>query len=308
MRVVITGGSGLIGRALVKSLAADGHEVIVLSRSPGNAINLPTGVQAVYWDGKTAEGWGHYVDGAWAVINLAAESIGGTGFLDMRWTPARRRRIRESRVNAGRAVMQAIQAAENKPGVLVQMSAVGYYGTHTDDRDIREDAPAANDFLAGVLVDWEATTQKVERMGVRRVVVRSGVVLSPKGGALPRQMLPYRFFVGGPLGSGKQWFSWIHIADEVAAIRFLMENEDAKGAFNVTAPHPVTNAEFGRALGSSLRRPSFVPVPAFALRLLFGEVTMVLLEGQKVIPQRLLDLGFKFKFPVVEPALEDLLV
>ncbi len=307
MRVIITGGSGLIGRALVRSLTADGHEVIILSRSPGNAVNLPAGAKAVYWDGKSADGWGKYVNGAGAVINLAGESVGGTGFFDVRWTPARRRRIQESRINAGRAVVQAIQLAEKKPAVLIQSSAVGYYGTHTDDRDITEDAPAGHDFLAGVCVDWEASTQKVERLGVRRAIIRTGVVISPKGGALPRQMLPFKFFAGGPLGSGEQWFPWIHIDDEVAAIRFLIDNEDARGAFNLAAPHPVTNAEFSRALGSSMRRPSWLRAPAFAFKLLFGEAALILLEGQKAVPHRLLDLGFKFKFPAVEPALEDLL-
>lgn len=307
MRIVITGGSGLIGRALVKHLTADGHEVVILSRSPGNAINLPEGAEAVYWDAETTEGWGHLVDGAGAVINLAGESVGGSGLLDVRWTPARRRRILESRLNAGRAVTEAIKAAEHKPAVLIQSSAVGYYGTHADDRVIEEDAPAGKDFLARVVIDWEASTKAVEKLGVRRVVLRTGVVLSTRGGALPRQMLPFRFFAGGPLGSGDQWFPWIHIADEVAAILFLLENEAAEGVFNLSAPHPVTNTQFSRALGRAMRRPSMIPAPAFAFNLMFGEAAMILLEGQKAVPSRLLDMGFKFTFPVVEPALEDLL-
>lgn len=307
MRVVITGGSGLIGRELVKGLTEDGHEVVILSRSPGNVINLPSGAEAVYWDGETTEGWGHLVDGAGAVINLAGESVGGSGLLDVRWTPARKRRILQSRLNAGRAVTLAIKAAEQKPAVLIQASGVGYYGTHSDDREITEDSPAGNDFLAGVVIDWEASTRAVEKMGVRRVVLRTGVVMSTRGGALPRQMLPFRFFAGGPLGSGEQWFPWIHIADEVAAIRFLMDNEEAEGVFNLSAPHPVTNAQFSRALGSAMRRPSMIPAPAFAFNLMFGEAATILLDGQKAVPSRLQELGFKFKFPVVEPALEDLL-
>jgi len=306
MRVIITGGTGMIGRELAKSFSVDGHEVILLSRSPGNAINLPPGVRAVYWDGSTARGWGELVEDAGAVINLAGETIGGTGLFDVRWTPGRKRRILESRINAGRAVTGAIRAAGQKPGVLIQMSAVGYYGTHEDEREITESAPAGKDFLAHVCTVWEDATRPVERMGVRRVITRAAVVLSRRGGPLPRQMIPFRFFAGGPIGSGKQWYSWIHIADLVRAIRFLIENEEAKGVFNVCAPGPVTNAEFGRALGKAMGRPSFLPLPAFAFKLAFGEASTVLLEGQRVIPARLQEMGFTFNFPTVESALEDL--
>ncbi len=307
MRVVITGGTGLIGRELGKSLSADGHEVILLSRSPGNAINLPPGVRAIYWDARTAEGWGELVDGAGAVVNLAGETIGGNGLLDVRWTPGRKRRIAESRINAGRAVTEAIRAVEKKPGVLIQMSGVGYYGTHEDERQITESVPAGKDFLANVCVAWEDSTKSVERMGVRRVITRTAPVLSRRGGPLPRQMIPFRFFVGGPIGSGKQWYPWIHMTDLVRAIRFLIDTEEAKGAFNVCAPQTVTNAEFSRALGKAMHRPSFLPLPAFAFKLAFGEASTVLLEGQRVIPARLQETGFTFTFPTVESALEDLI-
>ncbi|NPV66410.1 MAG: TIGR01777 family protein [Anaerolineae bacterium] len=307
MRVIITGGTGLIGRALARSLSADGHEVILLSRSPGNAINLPPGVRAVYWDGRTAEGWGELVEDAGAVINLAGETIGGNGLLDVRWTPGRKRRILESRVNAGRAVTEAIRAAENKPGVLIQMSGVGYYGTHEDERQITESAPVGKDFLASVCIAWEDSTKAVERMGVRRVITRTAPALSRRGGPLPRQMIPFRFFVGGPIGSGRQWFPWIHLTDLVRAIRFLIDTEEAKGVFNVCAPEPVTNAEFSRALGKAMHRPLFLPLPAFAFKLAFGEAATVLLEGQRVIPARLQEMGFTFNFPTVESALKDLI-
>ncbi len=307
MRVVITGGSGLIGRGLVRSLAADGHESIILSRAPGNVLNLPAGAQAVYWDGETSQGWGHYVDGADAVVNLAGESIAGSGLLDVRWTPARRRRIRDSRVAVGRAVTAAIKEAKQRPPVLLQASAVGYYPTHTDDRGVTETDPPGNDFVAGVVKDWEASTKAVERLGVRRVLLRTGVVLSVRGGALPRQMLPFRFFAGGPLGSGEQWYPWIHIQDHVAAMRFLLENDDASGVFNLSAPNPVRNAEFSKALGRAMGRPALIPAPAFAFRLAFGEASKVLLEGQKAVPKRLQELGFTFEYPEVGPALEDLL-
>jgi uncharacterized protein (TIGR01777 family) len=255
----------------------------------------------VRWDGATAEGWGALADGADAVVNLAGESLA-----EGRWTSERKRRIRESRLRAGQAVVQAVSVAARKPRVVVQASAVGYYGPRGDE-EVDERAAPGQDFLARLCVEWEASTAPVEAQGVRRVVVRSGLVLSREGGALPRILLPFRLFVGGPLGDGRQWWSWIHIADEVAAIRFLMEREEASGAYNLTAPNPLTNAAFGKALGRVLGRPSFVRTPALALRLAFGEMGSVLLEGQRVLPRRLLDAGFRFHFPDAEAALRDLL-
>jgi len=301
MKVIITGGTGLIGSALAKSLTQENHEVIVLSRSPKKARNLPPAVQVVEWDGKSARGWGHLADGAEAVINLAGESIG-----DGRWTAERKRRIRNSRLNAGLAGVEAIEAAENKPKVLIQSSAVGYYGP-SNGREIAEDTAAGNDFLAQICVEWEESTAAVEDMdGVRRVIIRSGVVLSTEGGAFPRMLLPFKMFAGGPIGSGKQGLSWIHLADQVAAIRFLIEHPDASGPFNLTAPNPLTNAQFGKALGKALHRPAIMPTPSFAMKLAFGEMSLVLLEGQQTVPQRLQELGFTFEFPKAEGALRDL--
>lgn len=307
MRVIVTGGTGLIGRALAQSLTDDGHEAILLSRAPGNVQNLPAGAKAVYWDAQSAAGWGDLVDGADAVVNLAGSSIAGKGLLDVRWTKARKRSIYESRVKAGQAVTEAIQAAANKPKVLIQSSAIGYYGTEQGDTQLTEDVPPANDFLANLCVAWEDSTQAVEAWGVRRAVIRTGVVLSTKGGALPRQMLPFQFFGGGPIGSGDQWYSWIHLADQVAAIRFLIAHETASGPFNLTAPEPVTNKAFGQVLGKVMKRPAVMPAPAFAFKAAFGEASTVLLDGQRVVPQRLLDLGFTFQFPGAEAALRDLL-
>src|SRR5512136_1915747 len=204
MRIIITGGTGLIGRALAESLAADRHDVIVLSRSPEKAI-VPAGVRAERWDGRTASGWGTLADGADAIVNLAGESIGGESMVALiakRWTPERKQLIRDSRVNAGMAVGQAIEAAKQKPRVLIQASAVGYYGVRGDE-EITEDTPAGSDALARICLDWEATTANVEKMGVRRAVIRTaGVVMSTQGGALPFMLLPFRFFAGGRLGSG----------------------------------------------------------------------------------------------------------
>jgi uncharacterized protein (TIGR01777 family) len=300
-RVLITGGSGLIGRALSASLAADGYEVIVLSRNPERATGLLSGVRAERWDGRTAQGWGALADGAWAVVNLAGENISAG-----RWTADRKLRMRESRLNAGRAVVEAIEAAKARPAVVIQASGVGYYGPRGEE-DVSESAPAGNDYLAGLAVAWETSTVGVEAMGVRRVIIRTGIVLSRKGGALPRMMLPFRFFMGGRLGSGRQWLPWIHIADEVGAIRFLMENEKANGPFNICAPNPVTNADFSRFLGRRMGRPAIVPTPAFLLRLAFGEMAGMLLSGQKAVPGHLTRLWYVFRFVEAEAALRDIL-
>ncbi len=240
MRVIITGGTGLIGRALAASMTADGHEMVVLSRNPQHAAGLPSGTRLVCWDGATPQGWGHLVEGAGAIVNLAGENLS-----EGRWTTDRKARFTSSRVNAGSAIVAAIRAAGQKPGVLIQSSAVGYYGPHGDEI-VGENSPCGRDFLARVCVEWEASTQDVERLDVRRAIIRTGVVFSAQGGALPRMLLPYRFFVGGPIGRGRQWIPWIHIADEVRAIRFLIERTEAEGPFNLCAPHPVTNATLAR--------------------------------------------------------------
>lgn len=310
MPIVIAGGTGLIGRALIASLAAEGHEVIILSRAPEKAIGLPQGVRAVRWDGQTASGWGELADGAEAIVNLVGESIGGENMVALvtkPWTRERLQLIRTSRVNAGRAVVQAIEQARVKPRVLVQSSAVGYYGL-PGDQEITEDTPVGNDALAKICLDWEAATADAEEFGVRRVVIRTGgVVMSTQGGALPFMLLPFKLFVGGPLGSGKQWFSWIHIADEVRAIRFLLERADTRGAFNLCAPEPLRNAELARVIGHVMHRPSFMPTPAFAIKLLLGDKATLVLDGQRQVPKRLLELGFQFQFPEIQAALQDLL-
>jgi len=307
MRYIIAGGTGLIGTALAHSLLADGHEVIALSRTPETRDGLPDAVRVVGWDARTAEGWGHLVEGADVIVNLAGANLAGTGFLPSRWTEERKRIIRDSRVNAGRAVVAAVEQAAEKPGVLVQASGIGYYGGRGDEV-LTEEAGPGGDWLARLSAEeWEPSTAPVEEMGVRRVIIRTGAVFSAQEGALPRLALPFRLFVGGRLGRGDQYHAWIHLQDEVRAIRFLAEREDAAGAFNTVAPNPMTNAALARTLGRVLSRPAWVPVPGFAMRLAFGEVAGVLLEGQRALPQRLLDLGFEFRFPDAESALRDLL-
>jgi uncharacterized protein (TIGR01777 family) len=306
MKVLITGGSGMVGRALTTNLTADKHEVIILSRSPEWVVGLPPGARAVAWDARTATGWGPLADGADAIVNLAGENLAGSFPFGMRWTKARKERILNSRINAGKAVTEAVQLAKTKPGVVVQASGVNYYGV-TRSGDIAEDAPPGDDFLANVCIQWEQASQPVEDHGVRRVVTRSGVILARNEGVLPLFILPFRLFVGGPMGSGKQYVPWIHIEDEVRAIRFLIEQEETRGIYNLAAPEAVQNKDFGKAIGWALSRPSFFPTPAFFFKAAFGETATMILDGLKIIPKRLVDAGFEFKFPQIKPALRDLL-
>ena len=209
-------------------------------------------------------------------------------------------------MDVGRALTAAIGSAERKPTVLVQSSAIGYYGV-LDDQMVNEADPPGDDFMAKTVAEWEASTADVEAHGVRRAIIRTGIVLDPNEGALMRLLLPYRLFAGGPFGSGEQWYSWIHLHDVVRGICYLLENNQANGVFNLTAPNPLKNKEFGRILGKVMRRPSLVPLPGFVLRSMFGEVSTVVLDGQRVLPERLKEMGFDFEFPEAEGAFRDLL-
>ena len=302
MRIIITGGTGLIGRALSKALVADGHDVTALTRDPAKVKDMPAAVKLVRWDGQTAQGWGQAVDGADGLVNLA-----GAGIADGRWSSARKQAIRQSRLNAGKAVLEAITAATNKPKVLVQASAVGYYGTQTGQALVDESCSPGSDFLSKVCFDWEISTAPASRMGVRRPVIRTGIVLSNEGGAFPKLVMPFKFYAGGAVGSGKQWLPWIHIDDEVRAIQFLLTNDRADGAFNLAAPTPVTNKEMAKIVGEVLGRPSALPAPAIAMKTLFGEMSTILLEGQRAVPKKLESLGFTFKFETAQAAVQDLL-
>lgn len=301
MRVLITGGSGLVGTALVRELEDAGHRCDILSRAPERSQQKFDQAQVFSWDTRSVEPLLDLMQGADAVVHLAGENIGAG-----RWTERRKRLIRDTRVDSTQAIVDAMLKAPTPPAVLLQASAVGYYGPRGNE-EIAEDTPAGDDFLATLCRDWEEASERVSAAGVRRAVVRSGLVLSAEGGVLPRMALPYRLFVGGPAGDGRQWIPWIHLADEVAAIRFLLEEEGAEGAFNLTAPNPVTNREFGRDLGKALHRPSLLPVPALVLRAVLGELADLVLTGQRAVPRRLLELGFRFRFPDLEAALEDLL-
>ncbi len=302
MHIVITGGTGLIGRALSADLAQDGHQVTILSRDPArHALKPDQGVAVAAWDPANPGAWAERLSGCDAVVNLA-----GAGVADARWSAARKAVIRDSRVRAGRALVAAIEQIGDRPRCLVQAVGAGYYGTRQSG-PLTEEAPAGDDFLASVCRDWEDSTAAVESLGVRRVATRIGIVLSGEGGALPRMLLPFRCFVGGPLGSGRQPFPWIHIADVVGAIRFLIDRQDTSGAYNLAAPEQLDNAAFSRALGRALHRPALLPAPAPALRLALGEMAMILLEGQQVAPARLLAAGYAFRFTHAQEALQDIL-
>lgn len=300
MRILIPGGSGLIGKILIPALLSDGHQVWILSRHP--ELVMPVGSsQVAAWDGRSGKGWEKILESVDAVINLAGENIGAAP-----WTKDRLDRIRSSRINAGQAIIDGLKKVKDRPQLLIQQSAIGCYGvslTQTFD----ENASYGADTLSSICVDWEGSTKPVEDFGVRRIVLRTGLFLTRQGGVLPRIMLPFQLFAGGPLGNGRQWYSWIHFQDWVEAVRFLLKKDDARGIYNLTAPEPVTNAEFGRTLAWVMRRPYLVPAPSFALRMVLGKMSSLVLDGQRVVPKRLQEAGFQFKFPKLHNALEDIL-
>ena len=302
MRVLITGGTGNIGQRLIPHLQQHGYNVGVLSRRPIRPPKLPGSVDFYRWDGRSAKGWGQHIEETDVIINLA-----GAGVADKRWTDERKKVLLNSRVKVGNAVVEAISQAQNKPEVLIQSSAVGYYGGRLDDTLLTEENGPGDDFLADICVQWEASTAAVDEMGIRRVTIRTGVVLDPDGGALPKMVTPFKFFAGGPVGSGEQWFPWIHWFDEVAAIRFLIENKAAGGPINLMAPNPVRNRDFAKILGKVLGRPAVAPAPSLAIKTMFGELSDALLKGQRALPAGLQALGYQFKYPDAESALRHLL-
>jgi uncharacterized protein (TIGR01777 family) len=301
MRILISGGTGMIGTALIKSLLAEGHQIWVLTRNPG-AAHLQDGVVAVGWDGKTSDGWGELVSQMDVVINLVGERL-----LKWPWTGTLKRRFWDSRVNGGRALVEAIKVASPRPKVFIQASGVNYYGLR-DQVPVGEAEAPGKDFLSDLCKAWEGSTEPVEKMGVRRVVIRSAIVLAVREGILPIMMFPVKLFVGGPLGGGRQGLPWIHLEDEIAAIRFLLDNPGASGPFNLTSPVPTSNAEFMRELAKQLHRPYWLPVPAFMLRFALGGMSTLVLAGAYLLPMRLQELGFRFRFATAESALGDLLV
>jgi len=300
VKVIIPGGSGLIGRALAEELFDTGCQTEILSRSPEALSGLPKNTVARGWDGRNSEVLADLINGATAVVNLIGENIGAS-----RWTKKRKELLGRSRVESAKAIVEAFRISEHRPEVLIQASAVGYYGSDRDER-LTEEASPGDDFLGRLCQAWESASEGVETLGVRRALLRTGIVLSGEGGALPRMALPFKLFAGGPIGSGDQCVPWIHIVDEVRAIRFLIEEEGATGAFNLASPEIVTNREFSKVLARTLHRPNLLPAPAPALKLLLGEMSTLALDGQCAAPERLTEMGFEFHFTDLSEALADI--
>jgi uncharacterized protein len=305
MRVFITGGTGMIGTRLVRHLRGR-HDVVVLTRHPAKAHErLESGCTIVEGDPTQAGGWMESVGECDAVVNLAGENI-----FNHRWNDEVKTAIRDSRVRGTENVVQALarapRDAAGRPKVLVNASAVGYYGPHGDE-ELTEADLAGDDFLACVCVDWENAARAAEPLGVRVVSIRTGVVLDKEGGALAKLLTPFKWFVGGTVGSGRQWMSWVHHADLIGLYAFALDNGQLTGPVNATAPNPVTNKEFSKALGRALGRPSFLWTPEFALQLMLGEVAGLVTTGQRVLPTKATALGYTFRFGGLDEALRDIL-
>ena len=297
MKLVVTGASGFIGSALCSRLLEKGHTLTLLTRSLPRDASSPNKRWLQWIPGVSGE-WQEALDGADAIINLAGEPIAAK-----RWTPAQKRRIRSSRIESTSSLVEAIGKARQRPKFLLNGSAVGYYGPQ-DDEPVTEQNGPGNDFLATVGREWEEEAKKAEPLGARVVLLRTGIVLGPNGGALAKMVPPFKFFVGGPLGTGNQWMSWIHLEDEVGLILHLIEDSGGRGAVNATAPNPVRMKEFCQILGKVMGRPCWAPVPAFALRLMLGEMADMLLTGQRVLPAAAQQLGYRFRYPNLSEALQ----
>lgn len=291
MNILITGGTGFIGTPLSRELRNSGHTVVVTTRQTSDSKDKLTWNPPALIPSEVISGFD-------AVINLAGEPVAPG-----RWTKRRKELIMSSRINTTRALIESIRKAASKPKVLISASAIGYYGAHSDEY-VMEDTPPASDFLAEVCKAWEAEAVKAQESGIRVVLIRIGGVLESDGGALPKMMTPFKFFLGGPIGSGRQWFSWIHRDDVVGIVKYALENESITGPVNATAPNPVTNKEFSSALGKALRKPSWLAVPAFVIKLTLGELGGMLLTGQRVMPEKILRSGYKFKYDDLESALK----
>lgn len=299
MKIVMTGASGLIGSVLAERLREQSHSLILLSRKPARESTSEKQQWLVWRPGQFGE-WERAVDGADGIINLAGEPIA-----ERRWTKAQKERLRASRIDATRSLIDAIAKAKERPKFLISSSAVGLYGNGGDGK-ITEASKPGDDFLSRLCVEWEQEAKRAELFGVRVALIRTGIVLAKERGALKKMVPPFKLFAGGPLGSGRQWMPWIHIDDEVGMIRFLVENERARGAFNGTAPNPVTMAEFSKTLGAVLNRPSWARVPPFVLKLIVGEMADMLLSGQRAVPEAAQKLGYRFKYPEIGAALRSL--
>lgn len=293
MKIAVTGGSGFIGKRLIAHLQQQGHEVINISRSASAVVPH---TRTVTWEQlQTDRAEFNDLD---AIVNLAGESI------NQRWTAEAKERIVQSRLKAAAQVAQLVDRMKNKPKVVVNASGMSVYGTSETETFDEQSPCQAVDFLSNVVEQWEHAADQIQ--GTRIVKVRVGLVLDGKEGAFPKMALPYKLGVGGPIGRGKQWLSWIHVDDMIRLIDFCIQNDTISGPVNATAPNPVTNKEFGRALAKAMHRPNLFPLPAFIMKIIFGELSILLLEGQKVLPRVLLEHGFTFKYSFVDKALADI--
>jgi uncharacterized protein (TIGR01777 family) len=303
MKVIITGATGFIGHALVKALRQRDDEVVALTRDADRArLRLGADIQALEWNPPELGPWTHVFAGADGVVNLAGEPVA-----DKRWSAAQKERILTSRVDATNAVVRAIEEANPRPRVLVNGSAVGYYGSRGNE-DLTENSPPGSDFLAYVVKEWEAAAQPVETLGVRLVLIRTGgIVLGADGGALPRMELPFRFFGGGTMGNPGQWVSWIHIEDEVGLILYALDHDTVRGPVNASAPQPVTMEVFSRELGQALGRPSWVPMMGTMMRLVLGERAEAIMASLRVLPSAAEGFGYRFRHTSSAEALQSIL-
>ncbi|PMB53534.1 TIGR01777 family protein [Fischerella thermalis CCMEE 5201] len=305
MKVAVSGATGFVGSRLVEQLHKDGHRVLVLTRNIAHAQKVfPnkafSNVEIVAYTPTVSGTWQEAIASCDGVVNLTGEPIG-----EGRWTPERKQEILNSRKLTTQKIVEAIAKADPQPSVLVNASAIGYYGT-SETATFDETSPSGNDFLAQVCQAWEAEATKVTEAGVRLVILRFGIVLG-LGGALGKMITPFKLFAGGPIGSGKQWFSWIHIDDLVNLIIQALTKPEMSSVYNATAPHPVRMSELSTTMGKVMHRPSWLPVPDFAIEALLGDGAVVVLEGQQVLPKRTLESGFEFQYPYLQPALETIL-
>lgn len=306
MKVAIAGGTGFVGQQLVRQLTQDGASVVVLTRNQQKgkrqfpASAFPT-VEVIAYEPRQSGPWQESISGCTGVVNLA-----GAPIADHRWTAEYKQEILESRTQTTEKLVEAIAAAPDKPQVLVNASAVGYYGT-SETAVFDETSAPGDDYLAQVCQAWEAAAKEVTAAGTRLVIARFGIVLGPDGGALGKMLTPFQLFAGGPIGSGKQWVSWVHRQDVVRFLSEALSNPDLSGVYNATAPNPVRMQTLCHVLGEVMSRPSWLPVPEFALELLLGEGAMVVLDGQQVLPKQTLAAGFDYRFETLKPALEDVL-
>ena len=299
MKVVVTGATGFVGQVIVKQLVAAGDEVIVLTRNVAKAaITLGSSCRYYQWEDGESLPPLEALEGSDGIINLMGETI------SKRWSEPQKKKIYNSRINGTRKLVEAIDKLQHKPKVLVSTSAIGIYGNRGPE-EINESSSLANDFLAKVCKDWENEANKAQNCGVRVVIIRAGIVLGRKGGALAKMLPIFKLGAGGPLGSGNQYMSWIHVKDLASMYLEAMNNNELKGVFNGTSPYPATNSEFTKLLGKTLGRPAFMPAPSFAIKLAVGEMSQLLLEGQKVLPVKFKAAKFRYRYATLEMALKD---